>query len=125
MYQVKIPTTFLTLLCLCFFTLFNFMDCLLLCGDLWLYLYLCMFLQTALKLFIFPFLLHFLPYTEYCLCRCPAPQYLQFSINFFSSTLLLLPILSGLCLSLCIESKSSTSLILSNTAFCALCASIL
>ena len=53
-------------------------------GDLYPCLFLCMVHQTAIKWFILPHLLHFLPYTGKCLCRCHESQYLQFSTIFFS-----------------------------------------
>ena len=54
------------------------------CANLWPFLCIGLVLWTALKWFILPHPLYFLPYTGHYLSKYSLPHYLQFSINFFS-----------------------------------------
>ena len=77
--------------------------------------------------FIFPHLLHILPYAGHCFCRCYIPWYLQFYIPFFSFTLCLCYFHYGLFSAyLFLSYQSLVHLFMfSNTAFCDLCDSTL
>ena len=64
--------------------------------------------------------LHVLLYAGHCLCRCPFPQYLQFSICFYCLWASLLCFVCYIW-----QSNSLASCMLFSAPFCALCASTL